>query len=246
MEDVYGDGSAFVFMEEYSAGNFNNGVHAVTVRAIDSAGNEVVKEVRFVVDYCYNNIDGTTNCEYVQSIEPAPEPIVVEPSFSDPPYLFVWISSGVAFISIILMILVISAGMKGPKKKRSDDDYDDDDWMSEFIGTTQDVDMDSITNTTKSVPQEEEKDVPELEEEAEDDPFSVNVVQRKARRTKSKPEPEPEPEEDDEAFFGLDDDEFDDEEDVEEKPKPRRKVGRRPAPRNAPKRRPTRRSKSDD
>ena len=246
LEDVYGDGSAFVFMEEYSAGNFNNGVHAVTVRAIDSAGNEVVKEVRFVVDYCYNNIDGTTNCEYVQSIEPAPEPIVVEPSFSDPPYLFVWISSGIAFISIILMILVISAGMKGPKKKKSDDDYDDDDWMSEFIGTTQDVDMDSITNTTKSVPQEEEKEVPELEEEAEDDPFSVNVVQRKARRTKSKPEPELEPEEDDEAFFGLDDDEFDDEEEVEEKPKPRRKVGRRPAPRNAPKRRPTRRSKSED
>ena len=40
--------------------------------------------------------------------------------------------------------------MKGPKKKKSDDEYDDDDWMSEFIGTTQDVDMDSITNTTQA------------------------------------------------------------------------------------------------
>ena len=246
LEDVNGDGSALVFMEEFSAGNFNNGQHAVTVRAIDSAGNEVIKQVVFIVDYCYNNVDGTTNCQYVQSIEPPPEPIIVEPSFSDPPYVFVWVSSGIAFISIILMLFVISAGMKGPKKKKSDDDYDDDDWMSEFIGTSQDVDMDSITNTTQSVPAEESKDVPEIEEE-EDDPFSVNVVQRKARRSKSKPKPEPEPEEDDDdAFFGLDDDDFEEEEEVEEKPKPKRKVGRRTAPRNAPKRRPTRRTKSED
>ena len=245
LEDVYGDGTAFVFMEEYSAGNFNNGVHSVTVRAIDSAGNEVINEVRFLVDYCYNNIDGTTNCEYVQSIKPEPDPIIVEPSFSDPPYVFVWISSGIAFVSIILMLFVISAGMKGPKKKKSDDEYDDDDWMSEFIGTTQDVDMDSITNTTQPAPAEESKEVPEIEEE-EEDPFSVNVVQRKARRTKPKAKPEPEPEEDeDDAFFGLDDDEFEEEE-VEEKPRPKRKVGRRTAPRNAPKRRPTRRSKSED
>ena len=246
LEDVHGDGSALVFMEEFSAGNFNNGQHALTVRAIDSAGNEVIKQVVFIVDYCFNNEDGTTNCQYVQSIEPPPEPIIVEPSFSDPPYVFVWVSSGIAFISIILMLFVISAGMKGPKKKKSDDDYDDDDWMSEFIGTSQDVDMDSITNTTQSVPAEESKDVPEIEEE-EDDPFSVNVVQRKARRSKSKPKPEPEPEEDDDdAFFGLDDDDFEEEEEVEEKPKPKRKVGRRTAPRNAPKRRPTRRTKSED
>ena len=235
-----------VFMEEFSAGNFNNGVHAVTVRAVDSAGNEVIKQVVFIVDYCFNNEDGTTNCNMFRSIEPPPEPIIVEPSFSDPPYVFVWVSSGIAFISIILMLFVISAGMKGPKKKKSDDDYDDDDWMSEFIGTSQDVDMDSITNTTQSVPAEESKDVPEIEEE-EDDPFSVNVVQRKARRSKSKPKPEPEPEEDDDdAFFGLDDDDFEEEEEVEEKPKPKRKVGRRTAPRNAPKRRPTRRTKSED
>ena len=246
LEDVHGDGSALVFMEEFSAGNFNNGQHALTVRAIDSAGNEVIKQVVFIVDYCFNNEDGTTNCQYVQSIEPPPEPIIVEPSFSDPPYVFVWVSSGIAFISIILMLFVISAGMKGPKKKKSDDDYDDDDWMSEFIGTSQDVDMDSITNTTQSVPAEESKEVPEIEEE-EDDPFSVNVVQRKARRSKSKPKPEPEPEEDDdEAFFGMDDDDFEEEEEVEEKPKPKRKVGRRTAPRNAPKRRPTRRTKSED
>ena len=143
------------------------------------------------------------------------------------------------------MLFVISAGMRGPKKKKSDDDYDDDDWMSEFIGTSQDVDMDSITNTTKTVPIEEAKTVPEVKEPEveEEDPFAVNVLTRKSRRTKAKAEPEPE--DDDDPFFGLDDEEFDDEE-VEEKPKPRRKVGRRAAPKNAPKRRPTRRKKSDD
>ena len=198
----------------------------------------------FIVDYCRNREDGTTVCNYEEELKDDPEPVIVEPSFSDPPYVFVWVSSGIAFISIILMLLVISAGMKGPKKNRSDDEYDDDDWMSEFIGTTQDVDMDLITNTTQPVPAEQSKDVPEIEEEGED-PFAVNVLQRKARRSKPKSEPEPEPEDDDDSFFGLDDDDFEDEE-VEEKPKPKRKVGRRIAPRNAPKRRPTRRRKSED
>jgi hypothetical protein len=245
LQDVNQDGSAIVFSQTLSAGNFANGEHALQVRAVDTAGNEVTKLVKFLVDYCFNEIDGTTSCQYVQSLEDPPEPIIVEPSFSDPPYLFVWLSSSVAFISIILMIFVIRAGMSGPKKKKSDDDYDDDDWMSEFIGTTQQVDYDAITNTN-TAPVAEEKEIED--EEPEEDPFSVNVVQRKARRTKSKAkvEPEPEPEDDDEAFFGLDDDEFSDDEEEVEEVKPRRKVGRRPAPRNAPKRRPTRRKKSED
>jgi len=244
LQDVYGDGSTFIFNEEVSAGNFDPGRHAVEIRAVDSAGNEVIKQVEFIVDYCRNRLDGTTVCNYEEDLKDDPEPIIVEPSFSDPPYMFVWVSSGIAFISIILMLFVISSSMKGPKKK-SDDEYDDDDWMSEFIGTTQDVDMDMITNTTQPAPAEESKEVPEIEEE-EEDPFSVNVVQRKARRSKPKSEPEPEPEDDDdEAFFGLDDDDFEEEEE-EEKPKPKRKVGRRSAPRNAPKRRPTRRTKSED
>ena len=237
-----------IFSEEISAGNFEPGTHAVSIRAIDSAGNVVEEQVIFIVDYCRNRIDGTTVCNYEESLKPEPEPIVVEPSFSDPPYVFVWVTSGVAVLAIIMMLFVISAGMRGPKKKKSDDDYDDDDWMSEFIGTSQDVDMDSITNTTKSVPEEaEEKTVPEVQEPEveEEDPFAVNVLTRKSRRTKAKSEPEPEDDDDDDPFFGLDDDDFDEEE-VEEKPKPKRKVGRRAAPKNAPKRRPTRRKKSDD
>ena len=246
IQDVLGDNKSLVFSEEVSAGNFEPGTHAVQIRAIDSAGNEVVEQVIFIVDYCRNRIDGTTVCNYEESLKPEPEPIVVEPSFSDPPYVFVWVTSGVAVLAIIMMLFVISAGMRGPKKKKSDDDYDDDDWMSEFIGTSQDVDMDSITNTTKSVPEEEEKTVPEVQEPEveEEDPFAVNVLSRKSRRTKAKSEPEPE-DDDDDPFFGLDDDDFDEEE-VEEKPKPKRKVGRRAAPKNAPKRRPTRRKKSDD
>ena len=178
-----------------------------------------------------------------RGLEPLPEPVIVEPSFSDPPYIFVWVSSGIAFISIILMLFVIRAGMRGPSRRKSDDDYDDDDWMSEFIGTTQQVDYDSLTNVAPVAETQETKE----EEPEEEDPFSVNVVQRKKRRSKPKQEAEPEPEpEEDEAFFGLDDDEFEDEEEAVEEAKPRRKVGRRPAPRNAPKRRPTRRKKSDD
>ena len=71
--------------------------------------------------------------------------------------------------------------MRALKKKKSDDEYDDDDWMAEFIGTTQEVDMDSITQTKPVV--EEEKDIPDIEEEDEDDPFAVNVIQRKTRRS---------------------------------------------------------------
>lgn len=245
VQDVLGDNKSLVFSEEVSTGNFDRGTHAVQIRAIDSAGNEVVEQVIFITDYCFHNEDGTTRCLYVESLEPEPEPIVIEPSYSDPPYVFVWVTSGVAVLAIIMMLFVISAGMRGPKKKKSDDDYDDDDWMSEFIGTSQDVDMDSITNTTKSVPVEEAKTVPEVQEPEveEEDPFAVNVLTRKSRRTKAKSEPEPE--DDDDLFFGLEDEDFEDEE-VEEKPKPRRKVGRRAAPKNAPKRRPTRRKKSDD
>ena len=188
----------------------------------------------FVVDNCRNRLDGTTVCNYIESLKDEPEPVIVNPSFTDPPYIMVWVLSGIALFSIILMLIVIQTSMRGPKRG-SDDDIDDDDWMSEFIGTTQDVDMDAITQT---VP----KDVPQIEEEEEEDPFAVNAPSRKSRRRKA---PEVVEEEDeDEAFFGLDDEE--DEEEEEEKPK-KRKVGRRLAPKNAPKRRQVgRRKKTED
>lgn len=134
--------------------------------------------------------------------------------------------------------------MKTPKKS-SGDDEDEDDWMSEFIGTSQDVDMDSITQTKpteKELPsiEDEPKEIEEVEE-LDDDPFAVNVLTRKTRRRKA-PVVEEEDDDDDDPFFGLDED--DEEEEI--KPK-KRQVGRRTAPKNAPKRRQVgRRKKSND
>ena len=234
IQDLNGDNSSLVIDENINSGNFESGQHAVTFRAIDTAGNSVTTQVVFLVDNCRNRLDGTTVCNYIESLKDEPEPVIVNPSFTDPPYIMVWVLSGIALFSIILMLIVIQTSMRGPKRG-SDDDIDDDDWMSEFIGTTQDVDMDAITQT---VP----KDVPQIEEEEEEDPFAVNAPSRKSRRRKA---PEVVEEEDeDEAFFGLDDEE--DEEEEEEKPK-KRKVGRRLAPKNAPKRRQVgRRKKTED
>ena len=104
-----------------------------------------------------------------------PEPVYEELSVSDPPFLFVWIASGVAVLSMLVAIMVISTSLKSPKqKKKGDDDEDDEDWMSEFIGTSGDLDMDAITGTGSSEEKKEEK-VEEKQEEApqddEDDPF---------------------------------------------------------------------------
>ena len=240
VQDINGDYSSLVMDEDINSGNFESGEHAVTFRAIDTAGNTITSQVVFVVDNCRNRLDGTTVCNYVESLKPEPEPIVVNPSFTDPPYIMVWVLSGLVLFSIIIMLIVIQTSMRGPKKG-SDDDIDDDDWMSEFIGTSQDVDMDAITQTV-------EKDVPQIEEEAEEeeDPFAVNTPSRKSRRRKAPEVVEEEDDDDeDEAFFGLDDDD-DEEEEQEEKPK-KRTVGRRLAPKNAPKRRQVgRRKKTED
>ena len=234
LQDLYGDNSSIVIDEKINSGNFDPGQHSVTFRAIDTAGNEVSSQVIFVVDQCRNTLNGTTVCNYVEALKPDPEPVIVNPSFSDPPYIMVWVLSGLVLFSIIIMLVVIRTSMRGPKRG-SDDDMDEDDWMSEFIGTSQDVDMDAITQTVQ-------KDIPQVEEEEEEDPFAVNVPSRKSRRRKAPEVVEEEDDEDDEAFFGLDD-----EEDLEEEKPKKRTVGRRLAPKNAPKRRQVgRRKKAED
>ena len=244
IQDLDGDNSSLVMDEDINSGNFESGQHAVVFRAVDSAGNEVFSQVVFVVDNCRNTLVGTTVCNYEESLKPDPEPVIVNPSFSDPPYVMVWILSGIVFFSLVTMLLVIRTSMKTPKKS-SGDDEDEDDWMSEFIGTSQDVDMDSITQTQpteKELPsiEDEPKEIEEVEE-VEDDPFAVNVLTRKTRRRKA-PVVEEDDDDDDDPFFGLDDD--DEEEEI--KPK-KRQVGRRTAPKNAPKRRQVgRRKKSND
>jgi hypothetical protein len=250
--DLNGDNSSIVLDLEFSAGNFLPGQHAVFVRAIDSAGNERSASVIFVVDDCRNRLDGTTSCNYVESLQPEPEPTIINPSMTDPPYILVWILSGIFVFSLIVMLVIIRTSMSGPKKKKSDEDDEDEDWMSEFIGTSQDLDMATVTDTSgkseeKSMEPESEPE-PEPEPEEEEDPFAVNLVSRKTRRKKDIPDlPEETDDDDDDGIDWGEYDDDDDDEKEEEKPvAKKRAVGRRAAPRKAPKRRTVGRKKSDD
>ena len=236
---------------DISAGNFEPGIHRLSVRATDAAGNEVSQNVQFIVDYCRNRLDGTTVCAYEEALKPPVEPEVITPSFSDPPYVVVWIIAVVNLLAIIVSLMIIQTGMSGPKKKkRGDDDEDDESWMAEFIGTSQDLDMDAVTGTgnASESKEEEKKEETKTAEDDDDDPFAINVVQRKERRRKKK-EPEPEDDDDDDDDDEDDDEDEEDDDDEEEKPRkrPARKVGRRAAPRKAPvKRRAVKRSSDDD
>ena len=243
LTNLEGDNSSLVMDLEFSAGNFLPGQHAVFVRAIDSAGNERSLFVIFVVDECRNRLDGTTSCNYVESLKAEPEPIVIKPSMTDPPYILVWILSGIFILSMVVMVMVIQTSMSGPKKKKDDDEVDDEDWMSEFIGTSQDLDMAAVTDTSGG---KEEKSA-EPEDDDDEDPFAVNTVERKTRRKKEVPEIKDVDDDDDDGIdWGAYDD--DDEEEAEEKQPvaKKRSVGRRAAPRKAPKRRTVGRKKSDD
>jgi|TARA_B100001094_G_scaffold154848_1_gene149833 hypothetical protein len=240
--NLEGDNSSLVLDIEFTAGNFLPGEHAVFVRAIDSAGNERSTYVIFVVDECRNRLDGTTSCNYVESLKPEPEPVIVNPSMTDPPYILVWILSGIFILSVIVMIMVIQSSMSGPKKKKdSDEEGEDEDWMSEFIGTSQELDMAAVTDTSEK---KDEKSA-EPEEDDDEDPFAVNTVERKTRPKKDVPKIEQDSDDDDD---GIDWGAYDDEdEDEEEKPvAKKRSVGRRAAPRKAPKRRTVGRKKGND
>ncbi|MBT6645172.1 MAG: hypothetical protein HOB52_05160, partial [Euryarchaeota archaeon] len=237
--DLNGDNTSLTMDLDLTSGSFSPGQHAVSVRAIDSAGNEVTKTVKFIVDYCRNTLDGTTFCTYEEQLAPPLEPLVIEPGFTDPPYVVVWVISGLTIVAWIVALMVISTGMSGPKKKKKGDDEDEDeDWMTEFIGTSSELNMAEITDV--SAPEDEEKPEPQAVEE-EDDPFAVNKTQRKTRSKKS----EVVDDDDDEDDIDIDDF-FDDDDEIilDEEPKPKRSVGRRSAqPRKAPKRKVGRKSK---
>ncbi|MBT60902.1 MAG: hypothetical protein CMA63_05045 [Euryarchaeota archaeon] len=243
--DLNGDNSSLVMDLEFSAGNFLPGQHAVYVRALDSAGNERSVNVIFVVDDCINRLDGTTMCNYVESLKDAPEPIEITPSFTDPPYVLVWVLSGVFFLSLLIMLFVIQTSMSGPKKKKArGEEEDDDDWMSEFIGTSQDMDMDAVTDTSKP---DEKSMKSEPDQPVEEDPFAVNTVTRKTRRKKDEAEEAAVDDDDDDGVDWSEYDDDDEDEEVVEKPvTKKRSVGRRAAPRKAPKRRAVSRKKDDE
>lgn len=243
---IHEDGAEIYTKMEFPSANFEAGYrHAIELEAIDSAGNRISERVIFVVDLCVYGTDGNILCQYDVNVAPPPEPTYEELSVADPPFLFVWIASLVAIVSMVVAILVISTSMKGPKQKKKgdDDDEEDEDWMSEFIGTSGDLDMDSITGTgsaseEKKEEKEEEKKEEAPPEEDEDDPFAVNKVQTKRRRKKSEPEPEPEEDDFDDEDDDDDDDDFDDDfDDEDEEPKKRSPPKKRAVKRSPPKKR---------
>ena len=221
------DNSEWSFQMDFAAGNFEFGQHQVIIRAIDSAGNPKDENVIFVVDWCRHREDGETICENENPVPDNPEVIYTDPSFADPPYTIVWIISGVSIFSLIVAAMILFTSLSAPRKKRGEDDDDDDDWMSEFIGTSADPDMDDIA--TGGGGGKEEKSIapaPEVEDE-EDDPFdTVNKLERKTRPKKKEVVDIPDEEEEDVDDFGFDDDES---ESTMEKPK--RKISRKPAAR---------------
>ncbi len=223
------DNREWAFEMEYASGNFEYGSHQVTVRAIDVAGNEMEYSVVFVVDWCRHRDDGITVCEYENPVAEEPETIYLEPSYSDAPYTIVWAVSGVSFFSIIVAAIVIITAMSAPKKKKTTDE-EEDNWMSEFIGTSAEPDMDAITNT-----QSKEQAKPVSNDEDEDDPFdTVNKLERKTRPKKQEIVEEEDDDDDDEDDFGFDDDDG-----AMEAPKKRprkRPAARKPASRKVAKR----------
>jgi hypothetical protein len=239
--DLNGDNTSLTMDLDLTSGSFSPGQHAVSVRAIDSAGNEVTKTVIFIVDYCRNTLNGTTFCSYEEQLAPPLEPLVIEPGFTDPPYVVVWVFAGMTILAWLVALMVISTGMSGPKKKKGDDEDEDEDWMDEFIGTSSELDMAAITDTSGGAEKEEKESESKALVEEEEDPFSVNKTERKTR-------PKNDDDDDDDDDDGDDDididDFFDDDDDIEEESKPKRSVGRRSSqPRKAPKRKVGRKSK---
>ncbi len=210
---------AWSFEMEFSSGNFLYGVHEVSVKARDSAGNERTERVQFTTDWCRHRVDGETICEYSNPVPDDPETVYPELNATDPPYMIAWIASGISLLAVITSLVVIASSMAGPKKKKGDDEDEGDDWMNEFIGTSAEPDMATITGTAPAEEKKQEQ-TPEDDDDDDDDPFAVNVVQPKRRRKKkSKDE---------------DDDDDDDDDDDKKKPKRkraprRRKPGRRKA-----------------
>ena len=196
---------------EFSSGNYLPGVHELSVKAVDSAGNEKISKVQFVTDNCVHREDGATICDFSNPVENDAETIYAELNATDPPYMIAWVTAGVSLLAVLVSLVVIASAMSGPKKKKGDDDDVGDDWMNEFIGTSAEPDMAEITG---GAPAKSESQTSSVEDE---DPFAVNVVQPKRRR-KKKDEPE-------------DDDDGEDEEvDWEEGESPRKKPRKRRAP----------------
>ena len=175
------------FTYSLSSGDFQPGEHRVEIKVMDLGGNERQAGVTFLVDSCHHTVNGTTVCAYEQALKPDPQPIIEEVSFGDPPYIFVFGLAGLNVFAFILSLLVISVTLSRGRSKDDDED-EGDDWMKEFIGTSSEPDMDDIVGGAAEA-ENEPKSIPDVaEDEDEDDPFNINVLQRKSRRSKKKDE----------------------------------------------------------
>lgn len=171
--------SGWAFAYPVSVGDFPLGTVRVEIRATDAAGNQNTNQVSFATDDCHQSIEGLTICDGKEGIKDPPEVILESVSMGSGPFLFVFVLAGINIFAIIVVIMTIISALSAPRKKKGDDEDEGDEWMSEFIGTSSEPDMDSITGGAKK----EDKQVV-ADDDDEDDPFAVNELVRKERRNK--------------------------------------------------------------
>ena len=176
-EDSTFSDEGWAFSYRLAVADFAPGVIRSEIRATDAAGNQRTSQISFSTDSCHHTKNGTTRCLLNDINRATPEPIHEQMNLTEGPFLFVFILLGLNLIAIIVAGMTLFTTLSAPKKK--DDEDGGDDWMSEFIGSSAEPDMDSIAGVKK-----EEVSMEEEEEEEEDDPFAVNVLQRKERRKK--------------------------------------------------------------
>lgn len=172
------EGWAFAY--PVAVGDFPLGTVRAEVRATDAAGNQNTGQVSFATDDCHQSIEGTSICDGKEGQKDPPKVILENVSMGSGPFLFVFILAGINVFALIIVIMTIISALSAPRKKRGDDDDEGDEWMSEFIGTSSEPDMDSITGGEKK----EEKQVIDDDDDDEEDPFAVNELVRKERRKK--------------------------------------------------------------
>lgn len=170
------EGWAFAY--PVAVGDFPLGTVRVEIRATDAAGNQNTGQVSFATDDCHQSIEGLSICDGKEGQKAPPEVILENVSMGSGPFLFVFVLAGINIIALIVVIMTIISALSAPRKKRGDDEDEGDEWMSEFIGTSSEPDMDAITSGAKK----EEKQVDE--DDDEEDPFAVNELVRKERRKK--------------------------------------------------------------
>ena len=103
---------------EFNSGSFLPGTHQVSVKAIDTAGNERTKNVIFIVDWCRHRDDGETICEFTNPVADEPEEIYRDLNSTDPPYMIAYVTAGVSLLAVVTCLFVIATAMSGQRKAK--------------------------------------------------------------------------------------------------------------------------------